>query len=272
MTINADDIQTIIKEEHKYDSLPSKAVNKMMYLVHQECEDRGITSDIPYFWYMFGVVSDDPSLNSTNASKSSTVLEIDEAKLRNVVNDVLQQYYRSDLESITDSTYNDAPYAVQQEWRHLDKLIRTRHSDSPDFYEVDPSWEEIWDGVESVYDHFPLDEFQEFEMDLLTWYSTMTRELNTHEPEVERLKECNESFWRIFSLSVAEMHRHQMSKKEVRESIEIESFEKAREYSRQNLASIEKESLDESIQNEEASTTTKKATDEVVRSTVEISQ
>lgn len=247
-----DRVIRFIREEHKYDSLPSKALNKLPYLVYKEATKRELDVTIPHFWYMFGVVTADPTSSSSPEDRSetpngpqTTSIEADAGPLREVVQDVLNQYYETSLEEITDLTYRDAPYDVQQVWRELDKKVRTRHDDYNDFYEVNPSRGDIRASVNQVYDVFPVKQFPNLESDLLDWYSTMTRELNAPQPDIDRLMTANLMFWRIFSLSVAEAHRHDMTREEVMQALGILSFESERQGSRAELRGVEEEALEE---------------------------
>jgi hypothetical protein len=245
----------LIDEEHKYgDNLTQKAKNKILYLIDKKTDERGIEAEVPYFWYMFGVVTAEGTRRSSGGlSTSKEVKNVtvgDNNCLRSVVRETLEEYYETSLEEITDTTYLHAPYDVQTAWRELDKKIRTHHTEHTDFYDVDPSWVEIRNSVNEVYNAFPTERFTEQESDLLDWYSVMMRELNSPSPDVDRLMKSNISFWRIFSLSVAEEHRHEMSKEEVLNTLEISSFDEERQKSRDDLRQREKEGLKEKFEGE----------------------
>ncbi len=103
-----DAVVRLLREENKYDTLPSKAVNKLLYLVHKATNRRDLDLTVPYFWYMFGTVASDAGndgksdkgprrlSNTTNNHKNQR--EIDQ--LRSVVRDVLDLYYEHSLEYI----------------------------------------------------------------------------------------------------------------------------------------------------------------------------
>lgn len=260
-----DRVIRLLHEEHKYDTLPSKAVNKLLYLVHKEATTRGLDVTVPYFWYQFGVVTMDagsgsPTESGPRPARAPTAEHEprggDEESLRGVVRDVLDDYYDTSLEEITDRTYTDAPYDVQQEWRALDKKLRTHHEDYNDFFEVDPSHRDMQRSVDTVYDTFPVQQFPEHESDLLDWYSIMMRELRGPELDIDRLMEANLAFWRVFSLTVAENHRHAMTKDDVARVLGIPSFETARENSRADLRAVEAEALDEKFADDQSTDAT----------------
>ena len=233
-------VTRLIYEEHRYDSLPSKAQNKLPYLIQKEAATRGIDITIPFFWYMFGVVAE----HSTETTPAPEPHPSDD-DLRPIVNHVLQEYYRTSLEDITDLTYEDAPYQVQPAWRELDKKLRTLHDDYHDFYDVDPSREELLDSVDEVYYLFPTDDFHTHESALLDWYSILTRELYAPEFDIERLMQTNLAFWRGVSLTLAETHHHELTHEDIKRNLDIDSFDAERNDTLRSLRQIEHDALDE---------------------------
>lgn len=280
MTADIDRILRIIREEFIYDSLPRKAEYKLLYLVHKRCRSKGLDITVPNFWYMFGVMSQSGAEWSTGATPAEPTLpspevegvDDEEHTLRSVVREVLDEYYEVGLEEITDRTYQDAPYEVQHEWRKLDKMVRTLHEgdDHPDFFEVNPSREDFWEAVDRVYDTFPEREFPQHETDLLNWYSIMARLLNSPELDADSLMRCNLSFWRLFSLSVAEKHRHGVSKEKVADILGIESFEDARAESRAELKENESKTLADKFENNPATDVEMQAADALAASVLNI--
>lgn len=239
----------LLHEEHKYEGgLPRKAVHKLLYLLNTEARREGLEIDLPYFWFQYGIVT--PVEANTVQEQSSpqepgyegqwTELE---TELRPLARRVLRHYYSTSLEEVTDETYEDAPHDVQRAWRVLDKKLRTLHPEYSDFFEVEPSRDSIEESIFDVYDTFPTAQFPDFESDLTKWYSMMTRELNRPEIEPIPLMEVNVLFWRIFSLRLAEDHRHGLSKHEVRDILGIDSFEAARESCRSDLERIQSAAL-----------------------------
>ena len=242
-----DAVVNLIREENKYDDLPAKAVNKLLYLVHKEANRRELDVTVPYFWYMFGAVASDAADGSGPGPEVQPSIDDhsdDIENLRTVVADVLDMYYENSLEYITDLNYQDAPYSVQPKWRKLDKQLATRHENYNDFLEENPSIEDIRESVDAVYDTFPVSRHLRHQSDLLDWYSIMTREIHSPEPDIDRMMNANLSFWRTFSLTIAENHRHEMTKKDVLDALDIESFDSARKTSRSDLRRIEEEALE----------------------------
>lgn len=239
----------LLHEEHKYgDTLPRKAVHKLLYLLNTEADEEEVDIDLPYFWFQYGIVTPaeaDLEENQRQDQEENAIgkrAEL-ESDLRPLVKRVLRRYYSTSLEEVTDETYEDAPYDVQRAWRTLDKKLRTLHPEYSDFYEVEPSRDSIEESIFDVYDTFPTTRLPEFESDLMEWYSIITRELNHAKLDPAPMMEANVLFWRIFSLRLAEDYRHSMSKSEVKEILEIESFGAARKACRRELKQVESNAL-----------------------------
>lgn len=266
----------LLREEHKYEegTLPRKAIHKLLYLVDSEAKSEEIEIDIPYFWFQFGVVTpaESDGWNSGSNQPSPRKESVQQGltpDLRPVVKRVLNRYYSSSLEEITDETYQNAPYDVQRSWRQLDKKLRTLHSEHPDFYKVEPSRDSVEDSIYDVYDAFPTARYPELESDLTKWYSMITRELNRPEMDSEEMMEINVLFWRIVSLEIAEEHRHKMSKEEIEEILDIESFDTERESCREKLRRLETETLDDKFgDDDEFDTPETRAADALAEGTV----
>lgn len=257
---------TLIRRNHKYEEpLPNKAIHKFLYFVDKKARDQNLEIPIPYFWYQFGTLSP--------VTQGATPGEIEEPELASqlepLVQDVLQEYYSTSLEELTDRMYEDAPYDVQRDWRELDKKIRTLHPEYHDFYEVEPSRDSVIQSIYAVYDSFPKERYLQ-ESDVTKWYSMMTRELYDDEFDVGRLMTINLTFWRMFALWLAENHRHRLSEEEVKAILSIGSFEEARETGRERLRAIESDALAEKFDGEEMRGTPRaKAADAVVRSLID---
>lgn len=268
----------IIRQENKYDSLPPKAVNKILYLVNKRCDERGVEATVPYFWYMFGVMTeegagDGPLETPAEPTSPDGVSQFDNEEaepLREIVREVLQEYYETGVEGITDKTYRDAPYSVQQEWRKLDKMLRTHHDEYNDFFEVNPSWDEIWDAVDAVYESFPAEEFPEHEMDFVNWYSIMARELNSHEPDEEFLMDANLAFWKVFSISIAKKHRYEVSTEEIADIIDVPSLDDSQRTGRDDLLELETKALTSKFQGTALSPGEERACDAVSSSALAV--
>ena len=241
------DLRTVIHlihQERTYETkLVDKSLYKLLYTVQKSADEKDVSITIPYFWYQFGTVSPlptvGPELDLPNQSESL------KEELRPLVREALELYYDDKLEGITDIMYQDAPYDVQREFRELDKKVRTLHEDYNDFYEVEPSRDSIIDSVYAVHDTFPTVKFREQEQDLSKWYTMFTREVDKTSFDPDKLMQINLTFWRTFALRVAENHRYEMTKQEVKEEIGITSFEAARESTRKKLRRIESQTLSE---------------------------
>ena len=252
----------LIKQEHKYEqSPPNKTVHKFLYFIDKKANYNGLDVSIPYFWYQFGTLSPVDQSGPPPGEQRDHLAD----QLRPIVNDVLDEYYATSLEDLTDRMYGDAPYEVQRDWRVLDKKIRTLHPDYNDFYEVEPSRNSIKESIYDVYDSFPSVRYLK-DSDATKWYSLMTRELYRDELDADRLMVVNLTFWRIVALWLAEHHRHHLSKRKVKTILSIESFNEAREDGRSRLWEIESEALDEKFADVEMQDRPRaKAADAVVR-------
>lgn len=259
----------LIKQEYKYEqSLPDKAVHKFLYFIDKKAIDSSLDISIPYFWYQFGTLSPVQQSGSPPEDQQDRLKD----QLRPIANDVLDDYYATSLEELTDRMYEDAPYEVQRDWRVLDKKIRTLHPDYHDFYEVEPSRNSIKESIYEVYDSFPSIRYLK-ESDVTKWYSMMTRELYQDKLDVDRLMVVNLTFWRIVALWLAENHRHHLSERNVKALLSIESFEGARRDGRSRLWEVDGEALTEKFANEKLHDRPRaKAADTVVRSLLDSNQ
>ena len=232
-------IRYALKENHDYDELPDKAVHKLSYLVYKKSEERGAEIDFPHFWYRYGVLTQSPTSTpeETQFLLDPTEKEIVDKTARTV----LDQYYNTSLEEITDVTYKDAPYEVFGHWRELDKQISELEDNFNPFFDTTPIREEIEDKIEAVYDSFPVSVYPEHEADLSTWYFALTRELDMELEDIQRLHQINKQFWGIFTLSVAKQQRYHLTEEDVLQALRIASFESELQQRRHSLHSLENE-------------------------------
>jgi len=237
-------IRDTLEEEHIYDELPDKAIHKLSYLVSDRLEERGMEAAIPYFWYRYGVLTQQLMPSGTEAP-SSQLTRDEEVLLNQVTNSVLDDYYDSTLEEITDLTYRDAPYDTFRHWRELDKQISGLQGSYNPFFDNTPIRNEIEEKIERVYDSFPNSEFPHHESDLSNWYFMMTRELDMDLENIQRLQDINTTFWEIFTLSVAEKHNYNMTVQEVQEVLGIQSFETERRKRREKLSTLGRRGLED---------------------------
>ena len=237
-------IQQLLEEKHIYEELPNKAIHKLSYLVYKRATDRGFDVSIPYFWYRYGVLTQQPPQETAHPSTPDLDSSVVEG-LNDVVDIVLDLYYDTNLQEITDLTYKDAPYDVFRHWRELDKQISRLERNYNPFFDNTPIREEIEEKLERVYDSFPLDEFPQHETDLSTWYCSMTRELDMGMENIQRLHKVNMGFWGLFALSVAEKHHYDMSREDVFRALGISSFEGEIQNRRGELRKLEREALED---------------------------
>jgi hypothetical protein len=217
-------IRNTLRENHRYEGLPDKAVHKLSYLIYKKSKDRGVDIEIPFFWYRYGILTQ--TIDPNSSKEISPGLDNREERiLNNVSKTILEKYYNTSLEEITDITYEDAPYDVFAHWRELDKQISDLKNNYNPFFDNTPIREEVEKKIESVYDSFPTSDFPHHQNDLSTWYFAMTRELDMGMENIQRLDKINTAFWGTFTLSVAKKHRHNMTEREVLQALGISSFE-----------------------------------------------
>lgn len=231
-----------IRKKHKYDDpLPEKAVHKLLFFAGQEAKKRDIPLSVPYFWYRYGTLSPLPSSSTEPTNKTQNNITDDD--LDHLASTTLEQYYGTSLEELTDLMYEFAPYHVQQEWRVLDKKLRTHHSEYHNFYEVNPSRESIRESTKAVYKNFPLEQYPGYERDLTRWYSAITRELYNDEIVIERMMEVNTAFWGTFSITLARNHRHEIDLEGVKQVLSLNSLEAAHKKRRQLIRKFDSEGV-----------------------------
>lgn len=237
-------IRQLLEENHIYEELPNKAIHKLSYLVYKRANERGFDVSIPYFWYRYGVLTQQTPQDPVHPSSPS--LDTSELEGLNQITDtVLERYYDTSLKEITDLTYRDAPYDVFRHWRKLDKQISRLQRDYNPFFDNSPIREEIEDKLERVFDTFPLEHYPQHEVDLSDWYFSMTRELDMGMENVQRLHEVNIEFWGIVTLSAAKTHHPNMTEEEVLRELGITSFEEEIENRRSRLRGLERSALND---------------------------
>lgn len=231
-----------IRCEYKYDEgLPEKAVHKMLYLANKKLEENNVPAQIPYFWYRYGTLSPLPAEHTLNRQPPETPPYDDQ--LREIAAAILDQYYSSSLEELTDHVYQFAPYEVQRDWRELDKKLRTHHPEYTNFYDVEPSRHSIRESVKDVYTTFPLSKYPEYETDLTRWYAAITREVYNDEMSVERMMDVNVKFWGVFSITLAKAYRHEISLQDVSRVLSVNSLDDAQEQRRRRIRDLDAEGV-----------------------------
>jgi hypothetical protein len=73
----------------------------------------------------------------------------------------------------------------------------------------------------------------------------LTRELYAPEFDVNRLMMANLAFWRAVSLSIAEVHHHELTLDEIKRSLDIDSFDSERNDCWTTLREIERDAIEE---------------------------
>ena len=241
-----DGVTALLLDERKYDSpLREKELHKLLYFIKQELEEKGIATDIPYYWYRYGtvtpIIGSSVTVEKAQDGGSKVVCPVtpdaidapeDELdQVRDVVQEVLLRYYQiGGLQPLTDLMYEDAPYEVQVEFRQLDKQLRTAADNHPDLLDDGYDKDDIRRTLSRVVKTFPTDEFPNLESDLYLWYTVMSTELDQTDQFYsvnEMLSLCN-AFWTVFMIEVAQQEHSDLTIEEVRNAIsdDVDSYQK----------------------------------------------
>lgn len=237
-------IRELLEENHRYENnLPDKAVHKLTYLIWKRSKDRGVDVNVPFFWYRYGVMTRQPSYSSPGEPPTPGLDDPSKEALDDLTESALNDYYSGDLDEITDITYQDAPFDVYKHWRELDQHLYELEENYNPFFDNSALREDLETKIESVFDSFPIDEYPDHEEDLYDWYFYLTTELDNGLKSPTRISDINQAFWGIFSLSVAQDYHYNMSLEEVRQTLEIDSFEHEQAARRQEFNALKRESL-----------------------------
>lgn len=251
--IGVDEATALLLDERDYDSpLREKEFHKLLYFIKHELEERGIDTDIPYYWYLYGTVTptSKTQVSITEAadggSKVDCPIEPDTLDAepdtvgvaRDAVKEVLLRYYEmGGLQPLTDRMYEDAPYQVQREFRELDKQLRTAAEDHPDILDDGYDRSAIRRTLSRIVKSFPTDEFPHLESDLYLWYNVMSTELDQPDEfySVNEMLSLSGAFWTVFMIEVAQEEHSDITVEEVRNEIGDDDVDRFQERMRSRL-------------------------------------
>ena len=265
--LSVEEVTALLLDEHRSqyrNSIPPKALHKILYFASQELEREHVEVDLPIYWYMYGAVV---GMNNTGIGVVDTqagqrvtcdtqVSEItaDDATIRRgrrALEHSLNQYYSMGLEPLTDKMYKDAPYDVQRTYRELDKQLGIAADDGQMTLfgkrNEGRTRETLYDFVEN----FPLDAFPGYEDDLHIWYRLVSAEIDSDDYEPNRAQRLSEKFWRLFSLELACRENTGLSRAEISTELNVQSIDTEKVHIRKDFLELEREKARQNARTDE---------------------
>ncbi|WP_435196008.1 hypothetical protein [Natronomonas sp. EA1] len=284
--LGVDELAAILLDEHRYDNaLPPKAFHKIAYFAQKELDEIGLSANISYFWYRYGIMTC-TSGSSVGIDRGSVQNELscntdpddlqlsenEEMQLRLAVNRALKQFYNLSLEGLTDKMYEEAPHDFQRHYRTLDKQLSTVVPTGPDYLAKTPTKEDIRETLFEFCNSFREDPINECLDDMLVFYRCMSDELDSENWSPNDLQEISRIFWGIVSAELAQKENSGLSLEQIAAEFEKspEEFLSTQRGMRRELRTFEREDRMD-LRQGSISPVTKSAADAVVTSIVDIS-
>ena len=254
--LDLEEVTALLLEEHRShyeNSIPPKALHKVLYFAEKEFEREHVEAEIPLYWYIYGAVVRTAGTRVSIIEKpvgqriacETHVADIaaDERTIqcaRRALAWSLEKYYELGLEGLTDEMYREAPYAVQRVYRKLDKQLEVAADDQQTTLfghrNVERTRETIYEFVEN----FPVEAFPEYEDDLHIWYRLVSAELDSKEYEPERVQRLSEQFWRLFCVELACRENNGISRSTIASELNVPSVEALKRELRDELLNRER--------------------------------
>jgi uncharacterized phage-associated protein len=255
--LSLEEITALLLDEHQKaysNSIPPKALHKVLYFAEQEFEREHLDVELPIFWYIYGAVvkTSNSGVRVTSTEHGQrvacdtdisdiTASDVTIRKARRALSRSLDQYYDLGLDSLTDKMYREAPYDIQRTYRRLDKQLEVATDDEQTTLfgrkNEEPTRETLCEFVE----HFPLTEFPEYEDDLYIWYRLMSAEIDSDDYNPSRAQRLAKMFWRLFCLELACRNNHGLSREEIAEEVNADSISDAKSQLRSKFLALERE-------------------------------
>lgn len=254
--LSLEETTALLLDEHRKEysnSIPPKALHKILYFADQEFQSEHIDAEIPLFWYMYGavvktsnsgvrVIDTDHGQRIACDTEPSDITASDTTvqKGRRALSRSLDQYYSLGLDSLTDKMYREAPYDVQQTYRQLDKQLEVATDDAQTtlFGKMNrgPTRESLCAFVE----YFPLTDYPEYEDDLHIWYRLMSAEIDSDDYDPNRAQRLAKMFWRLFCLELACRKNTGLSRQEIATELNENSITDAKQSLRSKFLELER--------------------------------
>lgn len=241
--LSVDDITALLLDIHQEeypDSIPPKALHKILYFAKKELDREHVDVDIPMYWYMYGalVKTGDSTISTVQTDQGKRIqcgiepnkIEAPETTLqksRRALSTSLEKYYDQGLEPLTDDMYNDAPYEVQRTYRELDKQLTVAADPEQSTLYGPKNEEPVRNSVFQLVKDFPVHEFPEYESDLYTWYRLVMAEIDSLDFNPEVAFNLTKKFWRLFGLELACRENTGLNRDEIAEERDVSSIEDA---------------------------------------------
>ena len=254
--LSVEEVTALLLDEHRSqykNSIPPKALHKILYFAVKELEREHIDVDIPLYWYMYGAVVETSKSGigvvKTQAGQRVTCdasveeISAEEPTIRRgrrALERSLDQYYSMGLERLTDKMYKEAPYDVQRTYRELDKQLGVAADDGQMTLfgkrNEGRTRETLYDFVEN----FPVDSFPEYEDDLHIWYRLVSAEIDSDEYDPKRVQRLSKKFWRLFCLELACRENTGLSRSEIATELNVQSIDAVKDDIRSDLLALER--------------------------------
>ena len=229
--LSLEEVTAILLNEHNQeyaDSIPPKALYKILYFVHQQLEKKHIDAEIPYYWYMYGTklkttgtgISVKQTPNGQRVSVDIGVSEIEAdsytiSQVRDVTSEELKRYYKKKLKGITNDMYRETPYEIQRVYRELDQQLGVSTNQEQASLFMDNNRTAIKQSLVRFAQSFPSESFPEQEKTMWLWYGLMSSELLDENFDSNDLQRLAKKFWRYFCLELALRENNDITKEEI---------------------------------------------------------
>lgn len=265
--LRVEEVTALLLDEHRseYDnSIPPKALHKILYFASQELEKEHVAADLPIYWYMYGAVVgtnntgigvvDTQAGQRVTCDTEASEITADDATIRRArraLQSSLDQYYSLGLEPLTDKMYKEAPYDVQRTYRELDKQLGVAADDGQMtlFGERNEgrTRETLYDFIEN----FPVDTFPEYEDTLHIWYRLVSAEIDSDDYDPNRAQRLSKKFWRLFCLELSYRENTGMSRAEIAAELNVQSIDAVKESIRSDFLELEREKARQNARTDE---------------------
>lgn len=249
--LGLDEVTAILLEEYhsRYEnSIPPKALHKILYFAKEELEREHVEAELPFYWYIYGAVVRTAGTGVRIVEKpvgqriacETRVSDIDAAeqtvrRARRALGRSLEKYYDLGLEGLTDEMYKEAPYAVQRVYRDLDAQLDVATDDEQTTLFGDRNRDHIRATVYEFIENFPTSAFPEYEGDLHIWYRSVSAELDSDEYDPNQVQRLSEKFWRLFCVELACRENTGISRSAIASELNAQSIETLKQRLRDDL-------------------------------------
>lgn len=255
--LSLEETTALLLDEHRKEytnSIPPKALHKILYFAEKEFHKEHINAEIPLFWYMYGavvktsnsgvrVIDTDHGQRIACDTEPSDITASDTTvqRGRRALARSLDQYYDLGLDSLTDKMYREAPYDIQQTYRRLDKQLEVATDDEQTTLFGKKNREPTRESLCAFVEHFPLADYPEYEDDLYIWYRLMSAEIDSDDYDPSRAQKLAKMFWRLFCLELACRNNNGLTREEIATEVNENSIRGAKQRLQSRFLELERE-------------------------------